>query len=102
MGFDQLSHYGMWVDGRIQIGEALLTFAEWLEMRSIEERGLIMRYKRRADRYVWCDAHGEIHGRTTDPYGYGVNDCSDREWRDCSDREWRKVYVDTDDREETF
>lgn len=41
----------------------------------------------RVHNVVYCMFHGEIHGETTDPYGYG--DVDD----ECEDGDHRKVYA---------
>jgi len=45
---------------------------------------------------VWCGMHGEIHGETPDPNGYG-RDCFGV-YPECGPRDWSTVY--TDDRGE--
>jgi len=54
------------------------------------------RYKRKASGWVWCDYHCEIHERIRDIYNTGIGE------HECNRNNWRKVYVETDDKEETF
>ena len=47
-----------------------------------------------ASGYVWCDEHGVLHERTRDPYGYGEPDCAVENWR--------RVYIESNNKRETF
>ena len=34
-----------------------------------------MAKRNKVEGFVWCNDHGVVHERTTDPYGYGKPDC---------------------------
>lgn len=53
-----------------------------------------LKHRVRARHYVWCDTHGAVHPGTVDYYEEGNVFCSP----DC----WRRVYIESDDRKETF
>lgn len=44
-------------------------------------------------RYVWCDFHGDIHGKESDPYGVDESNA-------CNENVWRTVYIASTDPEE--
>ena len=54
-------------------------------------------HKVRARSYIWCDHHGSIHQTNQDPFGEGY------EGEDvCAPDQWRRVYIESDDKAETF
>jgi len=59
-----------------------------------------MRFKRLAEHYVWCDYHGSIHEATENYFDDSGNDMDGL--LGCRRANWRRVYVETNDREETF
>lgn len=56
-----------------------------------------LKYKRRDRSHVWCDVHCTIHEAETDPYGETYDGQGA-----CGPDDWRRVYVETDDKQETF
>ena len=53
-----------------------------------------LRYKVRDRHHVWCDHHGAVHPATNDYFDEGS--------KDCYPLNWRRVYIESDDRTETF
>ena len=53
-----------------------------------------LRHRVRAHGYVWCDHHCGIHDASIDSFGEGATECKPHNWR--------RVYVETDDKAETF
>ena len=53
-----------------------------------------LRHRVRAHGYVWCDHHCGIHDASIDSFGEGADECKPINWR--------RVYIETDDRKETF
>jgi hypothetical protein len=51
-------------------------------------------YKVKAEGYVWCDAHCEIHGKRINFY--------DDDTEFCDPENWRPVFVQSDDPNEEF
>jgi len=40
---------------------------------------------------VWCDVHGCVHDKTTDPYDYGYEQTGEKP--ECDYRSWRKLWI---------
>jgi hypothetical protein len=53
-----------------------------------------LRYKVRDRSHVWCDHHGAVHPANYDYFDEGT--------RDCRSENWRRVYIESDDKKETF
>ena len=53
-----------------------------------------LRHRVRAHSYVWCDHHGSVHEAVKDFFDEGVR------W--CAPEAWRRVYIESDDKSETF
>jgi hypothetical protein len=53
-----------------------------------------LKHRVRDRSHVWCDYHGEIHQARDDVYG------DDQLY--CRPDNWRRVYIETDDKTETF
>lgn len=53
-----------------------------------------LKHKVRAREYAWCDAHGAVHPAQRDYYG--------ESYVECDSDNWRRVYIESDDRTETF
>lgn len=59
------------------------------------------KYKVRCHSHVWCDHHTSLHEATIDVYdesGYRLDGTPS----ECNPDNWRRVYVATDDKDETF
>jgi hypothetical protein len=53
-----------------------------------------LKHRVRAREYAWCDAHGAVHPAQTDYYEEGHVYCEPSNWR--------RVYIESDDKTETF
>lgn len=53
-----------------------------------------LRYKVRDRSHVWCDHHGAVHPSQNDYFDEGS--------KDCYPLNWRRVYIESDDKQETF